>query len=650
MEVVVTAARPPAEQAGARMLASEAARAAGNQGDAAKVVQSLPGVARAGAQGEPVVWGSAPNETGIFVDQVPLPALFHGSGLRSIVPTALLSTVRLTPGAYDVKFGRYLGGALELTTTDVIPFTPTLSASVDALDGSAGVATPVGSNSGLQLGARYGYVDRWLPEVIGRETAQLYAIPSYLDGHAVGQFALPNGDDLKIVALGAHDLTRRSTDWVDHVHRRSFGRLYAVYDHRSVASQAHTRVTPYLGFDMVGATTTSYGTDSGSARTTRSLGIRVDTTHTSGALQLNAGVDAHFESISADQHGSLTIPPREGDPRVFGMPPGRDYITDQVRLRRAQVAPYAELDFNLDDVRLTPGMRLETNVTELDRGVPASSTLPDTGTTRFTSAWLPRLAAFWTPTRRVHWFAVLSRHAQPADALDLGTLAGNPRLPPAKSTHLVVGDITRLSAALSVQVTLFHKWLTQLATRRLDAVPAPGRLLEADGRGRAWGSQTFIQLHAHAGWSGWLGVTLSQSRRQDAGETERPFDYDQPVSATLVVNKMLGDWTFGTRVRCASGFPRPRVTSAYADLQLGRFDPVMSSEQWWRMPAFFAVDLRAERRLRLGEVKAFFIYAELLNATNHTNVEEVAYSSDYTQRTWLPGMPRLAFLGVRTEL
>lgn len=649
-EVVVTAARPPAPDAAAVLLATEAACTAGNQGDAGKVVQSLPGVARPSTNGEPVVWGSAPNETGIFIDEVPLPSLYHGSGLRSIVPTTLLSAVRLTPGAYDLKLGRFLGGAIELTTTDALTFVPRLNGSVDALDISAEAVVPLTQEAGLRLGARYGYVDRWLAKVLGPTTAQAYAVPSYVDAHAMGHWLTASGDEVKLVFLTANDASRRTTTWVDHERRSSVGRLYATYDHRSAATQGQVRVTPYVGYDTDASTTTSYGADSGIARTTRALGLRVDTTHTWDILQLNGGLDARAEWVTAAQHGSLTVPPREGDGQVFGLPPGRDYIGERVEARRVQVAPYTELDLEFDTFRLRPGLRLETNVTELNRGVPATSTLPDTGATRFVSAWLPRFAVSWRPTSRVHWFSVLSRHIQPPDAVDLGTLTGNPQLLPARATHLAFGETTRITPALSLQVTLFQKWLTDLATRSPSPIPQPGRLLISEGRGRAWGAQTFVQVRESAGWSGWLGITVSSSRRRDAGETDRPFDYDQPLSLTWVVNKHLDAWQLGARVRASSGFPRARVTSAYADLQLDRFDPVLSTVQWWRLPAFFALDLRAERRLRLGNEQALFAYAEVLNATNHANVEDVVYSSDYTDQAWLLGMPLLAFFGLRMEL
>ncbi|MCA1665179.1 MAG: carboxypeptidase-like regulatory domain-containing protein, partial [Myxococcales bacterium] len=56
----------------------EARRAAGAADDPLKVVEDLPGVARAAAgSGDVIVWGAAPADTRVVFDGVEWPALFH---------------------------------------------------------------------------------------------------------------------------------------------------------------------------------------------------------------------------------------------------------------------------------------------------------------------------------------------------------------------------------------------------------------------------------------------------------------------------------------------------------------------------------------------------------------------------------------------
>ena len=84
VEVVVVVPKLQKEAASTQIVASEGRRVPGTQGDTLKVVQNLPGVARAAAgSGALVVWGAAPQDTRVYVDGVRIPALYHGGGVRA---------------------------------------------------------------------------------------------------------------------------------------------------------------------------------------------------------------------------------------------------------------------------------------------------------------------------------------------------------------------------------------------------------------------------------------------------------------------------------------------------------------------------------------------------------------------------------------
>ena len=60
--------------------------------------------------GELVVWGASPDQSRIYVDGVPIPALFHMGGLRSVLNGYFVGNIELTPGAYGVEYGRAISG------------------------------------------------------------------------------------------------------------------------------------------------------------------------------------------------------------------------------------------------------------------------------------------------------------------------------------------------------------------------------------------------------------------------------------------------------------------------------------------------------------------------------------------------------------
>ena len=85
-EVVVRAEPLRREVVETALSAIELRRVAGAQNDPIKAIQNLPGIARApfGA-GQIVVWGSAPQDTRVYADGVPIPRVYHFGGLRSTI-------------------------------------------------------------------------------------------------------------------------------------------------------------------------------------------------------------------------------------------------------------------------------------------------------------------------------------------------------------------------------------------------------------------------------------------------------------------------------------------------------------------------------------------------------------------------------------
>src|SRR6185312_1255575 len=121
------------------------ARSVPGGGDAAKVVQSLPAVARPSAGStEIVVWGAAPRDTRVFVDGVPVPTLYHLGGYRSAVGNDLIGDIHLAPAAFGVDRGRAIGGVIDIGMADPAK-SPHWRVQADVLDGSAEGKTKVGA-------------------------------------------------------------------------------------------------------------------------------------------------------------------------------------------------------------------------------------------------------------------------------------------------------------------------------------------------------------------------------------------------------------------------------------------------------------------------------------------------------------------------
>src|SRR5262249_3944104 len=169
VEVVVVVPKVQKEVVSTQIVASEGRRVPGTQGDTLKVVQNLPGVARAATgSGALVVWGAAPQDTRVYVDGVRIPLLYHGGGVRATVNSDMVKGLDLVPGGYGPEYGRGIGGLVTIETR--APRTDTFHGrtAFDVADGSAMIEGPIGDETRFAVAARRSYLDR----IIGLTTKQ----------------------------------------------------------------------------------------------------------------------------------------------------------------------------------------------------------------------------------------------------------------------------------------------------------------------------------------------------------------------------------------------------------------------------------------------------------------------------------------------
>ena len=115
LEVVVRGQKARKEVSRKVITMREANVLPGTQGDAVKVVQNLPGVARGGTSSDGVVMrGSNAEDSKIFLDGHEIPILFHFGGLKSVYNAALLTDIDVTTGGFGAQYGNATGGVVEL--------------------------------------------------------------------------------------------------------------------------------------------------------------------------------------------------------------------------------------------------------------------------------------------------------------------------------------------------------------------------------------------------------------------------------------------------------------------------------------------------------------------------------------------------------
>lgn len=429
-----------------------------------------------------------------------------------------------------------------------------------------------------------------------------------------------------------------------------FTRIYARWE-QDGGDGSHSTIVPWIGWDRnlrataLGALETSITSD------TFLAGLRAS--HRARALpflDVEVGLDAEIGVVSLVRAGSIGLPAREGDRRVFGQPPPDRIASDAWEVVYLSAAPYVEGDLALFDgtVHVIPGLRLDPYARSVSRRAPTEGNQPDVGLFEQDFRLEPRLALRWDPYRELGFRAAGGLYHQAPAPEDLSAVFGNPTLPVSQAWQALAGVAVRPLPTWSVEVTGFASFLEGLATRSRASSPLRAQALVPDGWGRAYGVQTLVRLEPTHGFSGWIAYTLMRSERQDApGLPWRPFDFDQTHVLTALVSYTPGHgFEVGARFRYATGMPRAEVTGAYYDATRDRWQPIFGEHGSLRLPDFVQLDLRVAQRIELGETK-LDLWLEVQNVTDQENGEEYVYAPDYSRREVIRSLPILPALGLR---
>ena len=660
-EVVVRGApsRPP-DVTDTTIAAAQGSRVAGTQGDPIKVVENLPGLARPSfGSGQLIVWGSAPTDTRTYVDGVEIPALFHGSALRSTVNGDLVRDVTLTPGAYAPDYGRALGGMVRVETKDLPDSGVHGYVSVDTLDSSAMVSAALNDRVRVAVAGRYGYIDSVFRAVDSARVDQFFAIPRYDDMQGKLQIALRRHETLDLVYLGSNDKLAETIPDADPARVRSettssaYQRVYLRY-RRQLDDGSSLEVTPFFGHDQSHLEASFGATPATLDEGTWRYGVRASyRARLADVVSLRFGVDLDGSSAQVSRSGSLLIPPREGDITVFGQPPGGDTSTDAWTAGVIDAAPYAILGLDLGPLTVSPGIRIDGFFLQTSRQTPRVGATPSIGFEQLSGQVEPRISARLRINAKLALLAAAGVYAQPPDPADLSAVFGNPRLGPSTADHVTLGESMALTQTLSLETTAFAKWMTGLTVRDPSPTPKLTEALLQEGIGHAYGVQFLLRQQPWHGFFGWVAYTMSRSERRDTPSSSwRLFDDDQPQVLTVVATKEIGPWSFGARFRLASGLPRTPVAGAFYDAKDDVYQPIFGPQSSIRLPTFEQLDLRIDRSFLLEAPRGarLLVYLEGLNVLNRGNGEEYTYNVDYSRRGTVTGLPIVAVLGGRLEL
>jgi TonB family protein len=667
-EAVVRAPRIKKEVVETRVRTEEAKRVPGTQGDTLKVVQNLPGVGRSAfGSGALIVWGSAPQDTRVTVDGVEIPMMYHVGGMRSTINADMVRSIDLSPGSYGADYGRGLGGLVRIELQDPGGEGVHGYVAADDVDVSGMVKATITPQLRVAVSGRYGYLDQTLKRTVSSNVEDFFPIPKYDDYQARATYTLGKDEEIAATFLASDDHLQRAVPSSDPYEVKTqdtdqdYRRFIVRYTHL-LPDGSSVVLTPSLGYDLNDSAWNYGGTPLVLNVSAWQYAVRGSYRRkVASSVVLSLGMDFQGRSSVVDRVGSLELPAREGDIAVFGQPPGTDLAVDHWKVNMLSMAPYAFAEITLGRWTLIPGFRLEPTLIDGNLELPHSYTRADLGYRRMDLprnplpgplAYMPnpRLSVVYRASPKLTLTGGTGIYGQPPLPEDLSPVFGNPSLGSSTALHTSLGASYKLAGTLTLETIGYYKRLYDLVARSELISPPVGQALVQTGIGSVYGGQVLLRQELAKGFFGWLTYSISRSERKDGPDTAwRLFDYDQTnVLAVLASYEITRGFQAGARFRYTTGAPRTPVIGAYFNTSAQVYEPIFGAQNSIRLPAFYALDVRVEKSFVYQRMK-FNLFADVQNVTNRKNPEEIIYSANFSQHSYITGLPILPVVGARVE-
>jgi TonB dependent receptor/TonB-dependent Receptor Plug Domain len=613
----------------------ELSRVPGASGDPMKAVQSLPGVAAVNdASGEPAVRGARPSDNAYYVDFLPVGYLFHLGGFASVFNPDLIRRFDLATAAWSPEYGDVVGAVFDISLRN--PRSDRLGGKADfsLLGANVLFEGPLTDKLSFFVAGRRSWFDLISKTGEDKEEGVTYTVPVYTDSQGRLLWTLNADHRLRLDFSTASDKLEFTAKPGSKAVQRDpvlLGNSNQKQSFTSVAATWDADLGKVFGASLANVLALGQMQDRASARIGQAGSLDVKVTSTYLREQMQAQWTPDFSSVMGGSLNSRLIDLNldflyarctEFDPNCDISTAPRVNSLQKARQNLADVYINNRFDLN-KQFTLTGGVRVGH-----DGYLKQSYAEPRLGV-----EWN------WSPTTQLS--VGLGRHNQPPPAEESLRDVGNPKLEHLRSNHAVVGITQTLDDGWSWRAEAYAKTFNGYAVN--DAVLN----FRNGASGTASGLELLVKKDGVGAWSrlsGFFSLSLSRAKRKNDSTGENfPFEFDQPVIASLVGQYKLSDkWQFGAKWSYHTGQPYTPVvgTGLYPD---GRVRPIYGSINSQRVPDYHRLDLRADVKF----TKNFTAYAELINAYFRKNVAGYSYSPDYKTRETIYQLPTLPSVGLQ---
>jgi TonB family protein len=545
-------------------------------GDPFRAIDILPGIVPI-VSGLPYFYirGAPPSAVGYYVDEVRVPYLFHFGLGPGVVHPAIVEEVALHPAAFPARYGRFAGGIVAGTTRE--PAKELYGeGQIRLFDAGAYVEAPLaGGRGSAGIGGRYSYTAALLSLLAPDVSID------YRDYNARASYQLSDRWRVSALAIGANDFASDTEDGVERIFFASeFHRLDVRLDHRGEDGST-SRVAATLGIDRTRLEDARFAQNvlvGARGRHVRSITRDVD---------VELGADVLVESFAGDLPSPYAVPRESYEQATTLFAP------------RTETASGAWVS---SSYRPAKGWDLT--------GTLRGDVFTSAGRNAFGPS--PRVSMRVPLTERAAFLGALGVSPQPpafaipVPAIGYRGLPGGLAFAYQKSA----GVELLLPLRFTLKTVGFHHSyfnLRDFAQDRGD-LDFERPQLDPSSPSQAYGLEIFLMRKLTERFSAFASATLSRAQlggSRRAAPRVSPFDRTYVAQIGGVVD--LGRrWRASSRFLTYRGWPASQADED--DLTSGR------------LPPFYRVDARLEKRWALSERRSLALVFEGLNVTGSKEI------------------------------
>ena len=648
-EIVVYGKVEKKEVAQRTLTLQEVQKIPGLGGDAVKVIEALPGVARVSfISGDIIVRGSANGDTKYYLDGVLIPQLFHFGGLKSTYNSDALSSVDLYPGGFNVEYGDAVGGTVEIKGRPAKTDRWHADLDMNLIDASALFEGPLSPKLSLLTTFRRSYIADVLNFAVKRAGINLpFTVAPYYWDEVTRLDYHPSKNTRMFLTFFTSD------DELKFIIPDVRGGSPEVSSAENEISESNTFKTLLFGYEQTISTSlqnslrfafSNMGTSQNilaffrDDRNINGVYLRDQLDYTrSDRLKLMGGIDAtpNLAKYSVAGLGYNGVISRTG----------RMWISDLALYAKAEYKP-------VDKLTLIPGVRYDY-YTDITQGEPSA---------RLTARYN------YIPGHTLKGsIGTYSQDPQPwGQAVD--SVWGNPKLPPTLGTQSVLGYEYKITDLINLDVQGYYNTQTGIPEQTDSIIPNTRQsynFLPVE-KGRMYGLELLLRHNQGKHFFGWIAYSLSRSLRNSPIPYSSSFASWDPNSWYInsldqtnnlqIIGSWRLPWAFevGFRYRYVTGNPiTPNLgfteNIAQYDAATGRYDQLSGSPRSDRMGPFNQLDLRIERKFTYDKwIFTTYIEAQNVNYFWYNSPQSYQYSYDGFQRQTV-GNIFIPSLGLKAE-